>query len=387
MDVVRSYFDGHRAPPPSVLADAFADAATAARMFADREHFGDYTSLLTTDAWFFEHALVHMPGEASRHWPRDVLAMVDALDLSDIAYVRLLCMAPSLVVYDCDSVRKRARTLVLNAGEHDTVAVRVADLMHEVRLPRDVLCECVTVVAAFRLWSNVHFRARNALETLSNLMTRVKCHVATADLIHDVETVWKHVACYYPEYVVNSNGIMNNLINVLLHEDATYAVWWPARMHARALLMRYGLTFLLYVSVVTPPLLPRIVQALPTVLPASRVEALRRLWPDPITDVVAAASVATLEVAAAEAMLADGMEAHEATVTGSARGLGATGATHDDDAAPSVTCPITLERVVHPVVVSDGYTYERSAFLKHIVTSRSFTSPMTRMPIDRLLYA
>ena len=44
------------------------------------------------------------------------------------------------------------------------------------------------------------------------------------------------------------------------------------------------------------------------------------------------------------------------------------------------TCPITLERIVNPVVISDGHTYERDAIMRHFASS-GFVSPLTRQHV------
>jgi len=46
----------------------------------------------------------------------------------------------------------------------------------------------------------------------------------------------------------------------------------------------------------------------------------------------------------------------------------------------TLTCPITLELFVDPVLADDGYTYERSAIVEWI-KNHNATSPMTRQPI------
>lgn len=46
----------------------------------------------------------------------------------------------------------------------------------------------------------------------------------------------------------------------------------------------------------------------------------------------------------------------------------------------NVTCPITLDTIVDPVVLTDGHTYERDAIMRHL-TSRGLVSPMTRQPV------
>ena len=48
--------------------------------------------------------------------------------------------------------------------------------------------------------------------------------------------------------------------------------------------------------------------------------------------------------------------------------------------AAEFCCPITLCRFVHPVVATDGHTYERSALIKHVVAN-GFISPLTREPL------
>ena len=47
----------------------------------------------------------------------------------------------------------------------------------------------------------------------------------------------------------------------------------------------------------------------------------------------------------------------------------------------ALTCPITLELFVNPVLASDGYTYERSAIVEWI-KHHNGTSPMTRQTIQ-----
>lgn len=48
-------------------------------------------------------------------------------------------------------------------------------------------------------------------------------------------------------------------------------------------------------------------------------------------------------------------------------------------------CPITCERIRHPVVASDGHTYERDALLQHLVVNGAW-SPMTRDVLSYHLY-
>ena len=49
-------------------------------------------------------------------------------------------------------------------------------------------------------------------------------------------------------------------------------------------------------------------------------------------------------------------------------------------------CPITLQPCVHPVVASDGHTYERDALLEHLARNGA-RSPVTREPLEYHLYA
>ena len=51
----------------------------------------------------------------------------------------------------------------------------------------------------------------------------------------------------------------------------------------------------------------------------------------------------------------------------------------------ATTCPITLCAMVHPVVASDGHTYERDALMHHFVCN-GMTSPMTRAPLSAHLF-
>tara|TARA_B110001450_G_scaffold87075_1_gene82925 strand:- start:3417 stop:4580 length:1164 start_codon:yes stop_codon:yes gene_type:complete len=44
------------------------------------------------------------------------------------------------------------------------------------------------------------------------------------------------------------------------------------------------------------------------------------------------------------------------------------------------TCPITLEYIVNPVIISDGHTYERDAIMRHFASS-GFVSPLTRQRV------
>ena len=49
-------------------------------------------------------------------------------------------------------------------------------------------------------------------------------------------------------------------------------------------------------------------------------------------------------------------------------------------AACGIECPITLAPCVHPVVASDGHTYERDAIITHLTTST--VSPMTKQTLS-----
>lgn len=51
----------------------------------------------------------------------------------------------------------------------------------------------------------------------------------------------------------------------------------------------------------------------------------------------------------------------------------------------TVECPITHSGMRHPVVASDGHTYERDALLQHMVRNGAW-SPMTREPLSYHLY-
>ena len=55
-------------------------------------------------------------------------------------------------------------------------------------------------------------------------------------------------------------------------------------------------------------------------------------------------------------------------------------------AATTVTCPITLQECVHPVVASDGNTYERDALMKHMSNNRNVLSPLTKEPLEYHLF-
>jgi len=52
----------------------------------------------------------------------------------------------------------------------------------------------------------------------------------------------------------------------------------------------------------------------------------------------------------------------------------------DDGAVGEKTCPITLDPIVDGIIASDGYLYERTALLKHMIDKRE--SPMTREFLD-----
>ena len=57
----------------------------------------------------------------------------------------------------------------------------------------------------------------------------------------------------------------------------------------------------------------------------------------------------------------------------------------DADRTP-YTCPITLDRIVNPVVLSDGHLYERDAIMRHFASS-GFVSPLTRQTIPPYVFA
>ena len=50
------------------------------------------------------------------------------------------------------------------------------------------------------------------------------------------------------------------------------------------------------------------------------------------------------------------------------------------------TCPITLERIVNPVILSDGHTYERDAIMRHFASS-GFVSPLTRQRVAPYVFS
>lgn len=50
------------------------------------------------------------------------------------------------------------------------------------------------------------------------------------------------------------------------------------------------------------------------------------------------------------------------------------------------TCPITLERIVNPAVLSDGHTYERDAIMRHLASS-GFVSPLTRQRVAPYVFS
>lgn len=49
-------------------------------------------------------------------------------------------------------------------------------------------------------------------------------------------------------------------------------------------------------------------------------------------------------------------------------------------------CPITLERIVNPVILSDGHTYERDAIMRHFASS-GFVSPLTRQRVAPYVFS
>ena len=67
-------------------------------------------------------------------------------------------------------------------------------------------------------------------------------------------------------------------------------------------------------------------------------------------------------------------------------------ALNEADVAPTdadrteCTCSITLERIVNPVVLSDGHTYERDAIMRHFASS-GFVSPITRQRVAPYVFS
>ena len=55
-------------------------------------------------------------------------------------------------------------------------------------------------------------------------------------------------------------------------------------------------------------------------------------------------------------------------------------------AATAYECPITLQGCIHPVVASDGHTYERDALLRFMAQHDVPVSPVTKGRITFLLY-
>lgn len=49
-------------------------------------------------------------------------------------------------------------------------------------------------------------------------------------------------------------------------------------------------------------------------------------------------------------------------------------------------CPITLERMIYPVVASDGHAYERDAIMRHLATHPRRLSPLTQQPLGDHLF-
>ena len=65
--------------------------------------------------------------------------------------------------------------------------------------------------------------------------------------------------------------------------------------------------------------------------------------------------------------------------------VGNDGGGGDEAARTALECPITLMPCVHPVVASDGRTYERDAILTHMATGDNL-SPVTKTPLGRILF-
>lgn len=57
----------------------------------------------------------------------------------------------------------------------------------------------------------------------------------------------------------------------------------------------------------------------------------------------------------------------------------------DEQPVTNLICPITLERMVHPAMASDGHTYERDALIEHILKNGT-VSPMTKQQLSYTLY-
>lgn len=57
----------------------------------------------------------------------------------------------------------------------------------------------------------------------------------------------------------------------------------------------------------------------------------------------------------------------------------------DECAVTMQTCPISLHPMRHPVVASDGHTYERDVLLEHLVRG-GMVSPITRQPLLYILF-
>ena len=58
--------------------------------------------------------------------------------------------------------------------------------------------------------------------------------------------------------------------------------------------------------------------------------------------------------------------------------------TPGEQGASAVVCPITLAACVHPVVASDGHTYERDAIVTHLTHSRRSPNPNAPLTFDLL---
>jgi hypothetical protein len=60
-------------------------------------------------------------------------------------------------------------------------------------------------------------------------------------------------------------------------------------------------------------------------------------------------------------------------------------ASFEEPSVTTTTCPITLQPIVHPVVASDGHTYEREALMQHLIQN-GMVSPLTKQVLDYNLF-
>lgn len=57
-----------------------------------------------------------------------------------------------------------------------------------------------------------------------------------------------------------------------------------------------------------------------------------------------------------------------------------------DAVSTTYECPITLQECIHPVVASDGHTYERDALLRFLADHEEPRSPVTKTPLCLILF-